>query len=263
MILNKILKAKKTIIEQQKKRVSQDFFMKKGESIKRKSLCRQLAKKEFGIIAEVKKASPSAGIIKKRYMPDKLAVIYEKSGVSGISVLTCEPFFLGSIRHLVKVKKSVNLPVLRKDFVIDEYQLFEAGYYGADCVLLIACLLSLEKMRRFIDICEELNLESIIEIHDSDDAEKIKSIKNWKNKILGINNRNLKTLSVDINTTLHLINKVQRDKMLVISESGIRSFDDIEKVRKCGVNGVLVGEALLKSSDAAKKIKELSPQNKI
>lgn len=256
-MIKEILKIKREQIENRKKKLPFEQLLKLVSSRSCLSLKEKLQRKTFGIIAEVKKASPSAGIIKARYSPEKIASVYEKYGASGISVLTCEPYFLGKLEHLQKVRKSVKLPVLQKDFIIDEYQIVEGKYYGADIVLLIASILNENELIAFSEITEKMKMETIIEIHNEEDFKKTLSIKNWDNKILGINNRNLKTMKTDIKTTLNLIKSVCQDKIMTISESGIKSLSDIKLLQESGVNGVLVGEVLLRSKNVSLKLKEL------
>jgi len=257
-MIKEIIRIKKEIVARRKRNLPFEQLLKLVPVKECLSLKNKLQRKTFGIIAEVKKASPSAGIIKKRYSPEKIASVYEKCGASGISVLTCEPYFLGKLEHLKKVRKNVTLPVLQKDFIIDEYQIVEGKYCGADVVLLIASILTENELKVFSKIAEQMKMEAIIEIHNEEDLKKMLSIKNWDNKILGINNRNLKTMKTDIKTTLNLIKLIHQDKIITISESGIKSFLDIKLLQECGVKGVLIGEALLKSKNISLKLKELT-----
>ena len=257
-VIKEILEIKRKFIEKRKRKLSFEQLLKLVPVCQCLSLKKKLREEKFGIIAEVKKASPSAGIIKERYYPGKIASTYEKYGASGISVLTCEPYFLGKLEHLKKVRKSVNLPILQKDFVIDKYQIVEGKYYGADVILLIACILTKNELKTFSKIAEQIKMETIVEIHNKEDLKKTLSIKNWDNKILGINNRNLKTMKTDIKTTLNLIKSIRQDKITVISESGIKNLSDIKRLQECGVKGVLVGEALLKSKNISLKLNELT-----
>ncbi|RKY31898.1 MAG: indole-3-glycerol phosphate synthase TrpC [Candidatus Omnitrophota bacterium] len=250
MILEEIIRIKKEIVEKKKKRPLKERnfpVLKLTERLE----------KEFGIIAEVKKASPSAGILKKNYRPADIAKIYEECGASGISVLTCEPYFFGSIEHLRKVKENVNIPVLMKDFIFDEYQILEGKYSGADIILLIAKILQTNQLKKLSKFADSLNLEVIVEVHDKDDIKKAFKIENWENKIIGINNRDLESLKVDINTTFKLLKLLPKDQIPVISESGIKGRKEIMRLKEEGIKGVLVGETLLKSKDLRKKFKEI------
>lgn len=216
---------------------------------------------DFGLICEIKRASPSAGPIDLDLDVVKVAEEYKKNGASGISVLTCEKYFMGNINDLKKVKEVVNIPVLMKDFVIDEKQIYQGFLYGADVILLIVRILSDRELKNFSDIVDRLGIECIVEVHNREDIEKAKKIiKRWDNKILGINNRNLETLEIDINTSFDLIKFVLEDKITTISESGIKTAEDILKLRKCNFDGALIGEALLKSEKSGEKVRELLKQ---
>ncbi|MCM8804371.1 MAG: indole-3-glycerol phosphate synthase TrpC [Candidatus Omnitrophica bacterium] len=256
-ILEKILEEKRKIVEKKKKEISIEKLNNRiSENFRKYSIYNRL-KESFGIICEIKRTSPSSGIINENIDFRKIAEIYEKSGVSGISVLTCEPYFAGSINDLKDVKEKVKIPVLMKDFVIDEYQIYEGNFYGADFILLIVRILDDERLKKFISICKNLNLEILVEVFDVYDLKRIFNIiEDWENKILGINNRDLTTLKTDINNTLNLIKYIPTDKIIVISESGIKSRNDVEILKNEGVKGVLVGEAILRSKNIEEKIKE-------
>lgn len=256
-ILEKIIEKKRKIIEKKKEIIPVEKLTDiKFQNFRKYSIYNKL-KEKFGLIAEIKRASPSSGIINEKIDFKDIAKIYEKSKVSGISVLTCEPYFYGSIDDLKSVKENVEIPVLMKDFIIDEYQIYEGNFYGADFILLIVRILEDSNLKKFIEICEKFNLEILIEIFDECDLKRIfKVIKNWENKILGINNRDLFTFKTDINNTLNLIKYIPVDKIIVISESGIRSKYDVEVLKSKGIRGILVGEAILKSKNIEEKVKE-------
>jgi indole-3-glycerol phosphate synthase len=257
MILEKIIKEKKEKILAEKARVPLEKLVRKIDR-EPVSLKKKLQERTFGIIAEIKRASPSAGFIDKNINLKDTALSYLEMDVSGISVLTCEPFFYGSINDLKSVRETVELPLLMKDFIFDPYQIYQGRAYGADAILLIARILSDNELRELIKTGEELMMEMLIEIHTKEEMDRVLHlIKNWDNKILGINNRNLKTLKTDLNVTLNLIKFTLRYKITTISESGINSRDDIQRLKKAGVQGVLIGEALLKSGDIKKKLQEL------
>jgi len=262
MILQDIINIKRKIIEGRKKKLPFAQLVKLVPSYPGISIKKNIEKNGFGIIAEVKKSSPSAGILKKRYQPEKIAKIYEKYGVSGISVLTCEPYFLGNISHLKKVREKVKLPILQKDFIIDKYQIFEGKYYGADCILLIVKILSENNLHQFCKTVEQLKMEAIIEIHDKKDLKKALTIRNWRNKILGINNRNLKTLKTDIKVSFNLIKSIPKDKIMVISESGIKNSAEVKKLKENGIKGILIGETILKSRNIRRELQEIMSGNK-
>ncbi|MCM8767962.1 MAG: indole-3-glycerol phosphate synthase TrpC [Candidatus Omnitrophica bacterium] len=256
-ILSEIIKIKKNIVEEKKKKLPLKKILESIEKTKNLSIYESL-KNHFGLIAELKRGSPSLGLINNNLDFKKISIIYQKCGVSGISVLTCEPYFLGSIEDLKTVKEVVTLPILMKDFIIDEYQIYEGKYYGADFVLLIVRILEDQKIKKFIKICEKISIEVLIEIFNIEDLKRIfKIVENWENKILGINNRDLKTLKTDINNTLNLIKHIPIDKIIVISESGIKEKEEILLLKNLGVKGVLVGESILKSKNIEQKIKEL------
>ncbi|MGB9677353.1 MAG: indole-3-glycerol-phosphate synthase, partial [Candidatus Ratteibacteria bacterium] len=166
--------------------------------------------------------------------------------------------FYGSLNDLKVVRENVRIPILMKDFIIDEYQIYEGNLYGADFILLIVRILKDEKLKKFIKICEELNLEILIEVFDKNDLKRVlKIVENWERKLLGINNRDLETMKTDINNTLNLIKFIPTDKIIAISESGIKNKKDIEILKNEGIKGVLVGEAILKSDNIEEKLKEL------
>lgn len=207
----------------------------------------------ISIIAEIKKASPSLGIIRNDFNPIEIARLYETGGAAAISVLTDEKFFQGSLSYLRDVKKSVSLPVLRKDFIVDLYQIYEARSAGADAILLIAALLSRDEIQRFLELAEELGMDSLVEVHSETELQKILQTSA---RIVGINNRDLATFKVDLASTLRLMPMIPSGK-IVVSESGIKSRADVEKLIGIGVNAILVGETLMKSDDIPTKLHEL------
>lgn len=207
----------------------------------------------INLISEIKFASPSAGTIRKAGNPAEIGLVYEKAGASAISFLTDKLFFNGEIKNLPIVKNAVTLPILRKDFIIDEIQVREALIYGADAVLLIARILTESKLRDLITLCREHKLAALTEVHDRNDLDL--ALKCGAD-IIGINNRDLDTFHVDINTTMELVKHVPKECILV-SESGIESSDDIRKLKGKGVNAVLVGSALMSSGNLNEKVKEL------
>lgn len=204
-------------------------------------------------IAEIKKASPSQGIIRQHFDHIEIAVIYEDRKVDAVSVLTEEDFFQGRIDFLPAVKRTVTTPVLRKDFIIDEYQIFEARAYHADAVLLIAALLDLHQAEEYRALAEELGMTAIFEIHNHKELETGLAIQA---PVIGINNRDLTTLRTDISTTLRLKKELPQD-CIVISESGIRNRDDVIMLEQSGVDAILVGTCLMESPDIGKKIDSL------
>ncbi|MEW5758471.1 MAG: indole-3-glycerol phosphate synthase TrpC [Candidatus Omnitrophota bacterium] len=240
--LNKILKKKKEEIALLKKRFTLDE-LKRNLGKEKPLFKKAIAKKGLNIIAEVKKASPSKGIIIKDFNHKKIALVYKKLGAAAISVLTEKDFFKGNVGYLRDVKDISGLPVLRKDFIIDEYQIYESKLFSADAVLLITEILALDKLKKFIKIAKDVGLDVLVEVHTKRDLNK--ALKSGA-EIIGINNRDLKTFKVDLCTTEKLIKFIPRDK-IIISESGISTKKDLDYLRKLGVNVVLVGEAFLRA----------------
>jgi indole-3-glycerol phosphate synthase len=205
------------------------------------------------LIAEVKKASPSKGVLCSEFKPVEIAQTYEHNGAAAISVLTEEKYFQGSLKHLVAIREKVNIPLLRKDFIFDEYQIYESAAYGADAILLIAAILEKEALEEFLKLAKGLKLDCLVEVHNEE--ELTKALLTGA-EIIGINNRDLNTFQVDTNTTRRLRMLIPSEN-IVVSESGINNKDDIKKMKECKVNAVLVGEALVTSKDIPAKIKEL------
>lgn len=205
------------------------------------------------IIAEIKKASPSLGVIRKDFHPVEIARIYEAGGAAAVSVLTDEKFFQGSLSYLTDVKRTVNLPALRKDFIIDQYQVYEARDAGADAILLIAALLSGDEIQDYLALSGKLGMECLVEVHSE---EELKKVLQTNAHIIGINNRNLATFVTDMTTTLRL-RQIIPDGKTVVSESGIKTRGDVEKLLDAGVDAILVGETLMKSRDISAKLREL------
>jgi indole-3-glycerol phosphate synthase len=205
------------------------------------------------LIAEIKKASPSKGVLLADFDPARLAHIYAEHGAAAISVLTDRRFFQGESSHLRVAKQVSRLPALRKDFLIDEYQVWESAVMGADAVLLIVAALDAERLNRYISLSSELGLDALVEAHDERELET--AVKAGA-KLIGINNRDLRTFQTDIQTTLKLAPRVPEDVVLV-SESGIHSAADVRKLREAGVDAILVGEALVTGPDIPGKMREL------
>ena len=203
-----------------------------------------LLNKDEAIIAEIKKASPSAGIISEDFDPMQKAKDYEAFGAAALSILTEEDFFLGSIEYLKEVKAVTSLPILRKDFMIDEYQIYEAKLIGADCILLIASLLSDTQMLGFVRLAENLELDYLIEIHDE---KELSRAGHFKNALIGVNNRNLKTFEVDLDNSVRLKNQFNGDNIF-IAESGIKNQEDFIYLKEKGLNIFLIGESLMKGN---------------
>lgn len=204
------------------------------------------------VIAEVKKTSPSKGIIREEFDHLEIAKTYERNGASALSVLTDRHFFQGSIDYLSEIRQMVSLPLLRKDFVFDEYQIFEARGYGADAVLLIAAVLDDKELCDFVKLSFDLGMAPLVEVHDEIELER--ALKT-NAELIGINNRNLQTFKTDINTTVRLMNSVPEDK-IVVSESGINTKEDIKLLMDAGCDAFLIGEALMREADIGKKLRE-------
>lgn len=216
-----------------------------------------LLNRHFFVIAETKKASPSKGIIRQPYDPVAIADAYEQAGASALSVITEEHFFLGHPEHLKQVKAVTSLPVLRKDFIIHPYQVFESYRMGADIVLLIAACLSDKELKSLYDLTLSLGMQALVEVHNQKELER--SLK-LSPKIIGINNRNLKTFQVDLNTSFRLKPLIP-DDIKVISESGIHSADHINALTHAGFTGALIGESLLRHENPGDALRALMKAN--
>lgn len=212
-----------------------------------------IAKEDISFICEVKKASPSKGIIAEDFPYLDIARDYEQAGADCISVLTETEYFKGDDRFLREITKEVSIPTIRKDFIIDTYMIYEAKLLGASCVLLIAALLDTYAIREYKAVCDELGLSALVEAHD--EAE-VQSALDAGARMIGVNNRDLKTFTVDINNSTRLRSLVP-EKILFVAESGIRTADDIQVLRQAGVNGVLIGETLMRSADKAGMLAQL------
>ncbi|MGN1133074.1 MAG: indole-3-glycerol phosphate synthase TrpC [Oscillospiraceae bacterium] len=212
-----------------------------------------LKKDCLSVICEVKKASPSKGLIKPDFHPVEIAKEYENAGANAISCLTEEFYFKGSSKYLSDIRKEVNIPILRKDFIIDEYQIYEAKAIGANAILLIAAILSAEQMKEFQDLAHSLSLQCLVEVHNQQELEKVLT---FTPDVLGINNRNLKTFEVDLNTTAKVRKNVPCETVLV-SESGIKNNEDMNMVRSLGADAVLIGETLMRSENITTTLHQL------
>ena len=243
-ILDEIIDTKKRKLISKKSELSLKEIISKIEMISptKASFKASLLDKEEAIIAEIKKASPSAGIISENFDPISKAKEFEEKGAAALSILTEEDYFLGSIQYLKDVKSISNLPILRKDFIIDEYQIYESRLVGADCILLIASVLNDEMLKKFTELADSLELDYIIEVHDMDELSRIKK---FSKAIIGVNNRDLKTFNVDINNSINLRKNFHGDNIFV-SESGIKSKKDIEMLKENNINVFLIGESMMK-----------------
>lgn len=205
------------------------------------------------LIAEVKRASPSRGVLCSNFNPVEMAKTYAQGGAAAISVLTDAKHFQGSIDHLRAIKKEVKLPLLRKDFIIDSYQVYQSRAGGADALLLIAAILSQEQLKELLLLSHSLGLKCLVEVHHEGEVER--ALLSGA-EIIGINNRDLNTFTTDLNTTRRLLPLIPAGR-IVVSESGIKNRSDVEKLKEWGVNTILVGEALVTASNVRNKMKEL------
>ena len=245
-ILNDIVKNTKAKLVEKKAAVSLDEIKLQLSrlDLPKGKFKASLAGKAEAVIAEIKKASPSAGIISENFDPIQKALEYEAFGAAALSILTEEDFFLGSNQYLEDVKAITSLPILRKDFMVDEYQIYEAKLIGADCILLIASILSDIEITDFVALAEVLELDYLIEVHD---AEELQRVEHFNNALIGVNNRNLKTFEVNINNSVNLKNSFSGDNIF-IAESGIKNKDDLSYLKERGISVFLIGESLMRGS---------------
>ena len=253
-MLDKIVSQKKEELKQRKKTLPLSY-LKERIAQQKPPLDFALAIKgdHIRLIAEVKQASPSRGILHPNLNPTKLARTYVEGGAAAISVLTETNYFKGSIDHLAAIREIADLPLLRKDFIFDPYQVYESRAYGADALLLITAILEKEQLEDLLLLSHNLGLRCLIEVHNEGEVERALL---GKAKIIGINNRDLDTFNIDINTTRRLRPLIPQTR-IVVSESGIKSRGDIEKLKEWGVNAILVGETLVTAGDVLTKMREL------
>jgi len=262
-ILNKIIADKRAEVRLRQSQVSLEQLKEQLCGLPK---CRNFYKavtkpnsRGLNVIAEVKKASPSAGIIRKDFDPVTIAQIYKKCGADAISVLTDEKYFQGRLEYIKQIKQAVNLPILRKDFIIDQWQIYQSRSAGADAILLIAEALKPGELMDLMITAAELTLTVLLEVHQADSLLMVRSLIGFPKKgysVLGINNRNLATMQVDLNTTSRLAELVDNKNELV-AESGIKTRADVEKLKAVGVRTVLIGQTLCESADIEKKFNEL------
>jgi len=226
-----------------------------------RSFSRALRAPGISLIAEIKKASPSGGLLRADFNPAQIADIYFQNGAAALSVLTNEKYFQGSLEYVAQAREAANIPILRKEFIVDEYQIIEAERYGADAILLIAACLDETRLRDYRETAEGEGLDALVEVHD--EAELEMALKSGAS-IVGINNRNLKTLETNLETTFKLLDKIpkrQRQDLILVSESGIRTHADIQRLKEAGVNAVLIGETFMRSPDIGAKVREVMGSN--
>ena len=265
-ILKKIIDQKLKDVRSRSKAVSLQEISRKSENAPKirpflKSLHKSIMVNGAGVICEIKKASPSRGVIQENFDPSAIAQSYALGGATALSVLTDQPFFQGSDSDLQVARKSCHLPVLRKDFMLTPYQIYEARVLGADCVLLIVAALSDSTLMELFQLAHTLNMDVLVEVHDCAELERALSLNP---QLLGINNRNLRTFETQLNTTLELLPKVPKST-LVVTESGINTREDIQMMCDNGVHAFLVGEALMRTENPGGQLRhlfegKLSPQ---
>jgi len=217
---------------------------------------------KIGLIAEVKKASPSAGVIREVFDPVTIARAYESAGADCLSVLTDEKFFQGSLDYLLRIRKEFSLPLLRKDFIIDDRQILEAIKWGADAILLIVAILTDTQLKHFHNLATDSGLAALVEVHDEPELERALAAGT---ELIGINNRDLRTFKVELETTEHLARKLAQcspvaswgSQPFLVAESGIHTREDVARLARCGAGAILVGESLMRESDIAGKVREL------
>jgi len=262
-ILDQIVEEKKREIARlSPAEITVDHLKKELERTEKRDFVAALRNPEarrVALIAEVKKASPSAGVICRDFDPVHIAREYEAAGANCLSVLTDEKFFQGSLEYLRQIRQAVKLPLLRKDFIIDERQILEAIQWGADAILLIVAILSDEQLRRFHGLATAVGLAVLVEVHDESELDRALAIGA---ELIGVNNRDLKTFKVDLATTERLALRlnsappVKRERLL-IAESGINTRADVQRLARCGARAILVGEALMRNGDIGAKAREL------
>jgi len=253
-MLKEILKAKKTRLAVQKEQLPLDTIKNRLSLASAPRNFRQaLLGQSLSVIAEIKKASPSAGDINPNLDVSKTATLYEKAGAAAISVLTEEDYFKGHPGYIAEVKAASRLPVLRKDFILDKYQVYESRLIGADALLLIATILEVSLLKELIDLALSLKVEPLVEVHTSADLDKTLSTKA---KIIGINNRDLETFKTDLAVTEKLLPLIDKER-IVVSESGIKSADDAKYLKDLGVDAILVGESLVRASNIKEMLTSL------
>ena len=256
-ILKKIVSRKHEEIDEGIKRVPLERMIELASNADEtrgfyNELYSKISQKQSGIIAEIKKASPSKGVLRENFDPVEIAKSYESGGASCLSILTDRDFFQGDPLFLIKARAAVSIPVIRKDFIVDPYQVYESRAMGADCILLIVSCLKDSELKSLSQLASSLGMDTLVEVHDSDELYRALKLKL---PMLGINNRNLKNFEVSLQTTIDLLSEIDDDK-LVITESGITSKTDVELMHNHNVFGFLIGEAFMRDSNPGQKLKE-------
>jgi len=256
-ILKKIVSRKHEEIDEGIKRVPLERMIELASNADQtrgfyNALQSKVKQKQSGIIAEIKKASPSKGVLRENFDPVEIAKSYESGGASCLSILTDRDFFQGDPLFLIKARAAVSIPVIRKDFIVDPYQVYESRAMGADCILLIVSCLKDSELKSLSQLASSLGMDTLVEVHDNDELHRALKLKL---PMLGINNRNLKNFEVSLQTSIDLLSEIDDDK-LVITESGITSKTDVELMHNHNVFGFLIGEAFMRDSNPGQKLKE-------
>jgi len=253
--LGKIMEQKKKEVEAAKQRLSEKQIVQDAlaEHRNRRPFMENLERQGINIISEIKRASPSKGPICPDLNPGEYARQYERGGAAALSVLTDKPYFKGSFDDFKAAREAVNLPVLRKDFLISSYQIYESLLLGADAVLLIVRILSQEQLGNYLNLCKKLDLDALVEVHSE---EEIESANLAGARLVGINNRNLSSFETNIENAIRMVSLLDPNQ-IPIAESGIRSREDIEKLQKAGIHNFLIGESLVRASDPEAFLKEM------
>jgi len=257
-ILKKIVQRKREEISQVRQNVSDASMQKLAAAADQprgfaNAIANKIKQGKAGVIAEIKKASPSKGILRENFVPAEIAASYQAGGAACLSILTDVDFFQGNNDYLQQARAACSLPVIRKDFIIDTYQVYEARAIGADCILLIAACLEDEQMHTLNNLAHELGMDVLVEVHDDEELQRALTLKN---RLLGINNRNLRTFDVTLDTTLGMLGQIPDDS-IVVTESGILNRDDVILMQDNQVNAFLVGEAFMRADDPGMKLAEL------
>ena len=257
-ILKKIINRKLEEVEERRALVSLPDIKKRAKQATAPrsfvyALQRKIRAGQAAVIAEIKKASPSKGVMRENFVPSEIAISYEKGGAACLSVLTDVDFFQGSDAYLKQAREVCALPVLRKEFIIDPYQVYEARAMGADCILLIVACLSDEQLRELSELATKLEMDILVEVHD---AEELKRALPLDLPMIGINNRNLRTFETSLQTTIDLLKQIP-DDCIVVTESGIHNKDDVALMQQHNVNAFLVGEAFMRADEPGEKLAEL------
>ncbi|HEV7300825.1 MAG TPA: indole-3-glycerol phosphate synthase TrpC [Tepidisphaeraceae bacterium] len=267
-ILDEIIATKRQEVAERKVRVPVESLKETIQTLGRPrnffhAITKTPVGKPVNLIAEVKKASPSAGVIRENFDPVDIAKQYRDAGADALSVLTDEKYFQGHLDYIHAIRDAVKLPVLRKDFIVDPYQVYESRAAGADAILLIAECLSASELVDLQILATELHLTVLIEVHDVDNLmrvlDRVIGFPHKSYSLLGINNRDLRTFKTDLGTTLRMTDLIE-DRSVLVSESGIYAYADVKKLAEAGVRGILVGESLMRSADIGAKVRELFGQ---